>query len=90
MSRLQNICFESQWLTEFVDETPFQLVEVVVWIASVDGTANKEQMEERMDSAKYQNLDSAVLEPVELLKRGWLRQQDNDPKLASKSNMNMS
>jgi len=52
------------------------------------GTGNLVKVEGRMDSIQYQQiLENNVQESVEKLKlhRGWIFQQDNDPKHSSKS-----
>ena len=54
------------------------------------GTGNIVRVEGRMDSTKYQDiLEANVRRSVQKLKlkRGWVFQQDNDPKHTSKSTM---
>uniref|UniRef100_A0A3Q3KMZ5 Tc1-like transposase DDE domain-containing protein n=1 Tax=Monopterus albus TaxID=43700 RepID=A0A3Q3KMZ5_MONAL len=64
---------------------------IMLWgCVAASGTGNIARVEGRMDSTKYQQILEANITPSVKklkLKRGWLLQQDNDPKHTSKSTM---
>lgn len=81
--RQKNTAFQEKHLLPTVK---FGGGSIMLWgcVASA-GTGNLVKVEGRMDSTQYQQiLENNVQESVTKLRRGWIFQQDNDPKHCSK------